>query len=83
MKLHILKIRPCYYFFVNNGMKKAELRKDDRNYEVGDLIHFVNLNEEDFTYDLDNVFKITHILRNCEEFGLNKDYCILSIEKVN
>ena len=82
MKLHTLKIQPCYYFFVNNGMKKAELRKNDRDYQVGDLIHFVNLNSEDFLNNSDNVFQITHILEDVEEFGLDKDYCILSIEKL-
>ena len=82
MKLHTLKIQPYYYFFVNNGMKKAELRKNDREYQVGDLIHFVDEHSQDFLNNPDNVFKITHILENVEQFGLNKEYCILSIEKV-
>ena len=82
MKLHILKIRSCYFSLVDNEIKKFEIRKDDRDYEEGDLIHFINISGEEDTYAYDNLFRITYILRDAEEFGLNKDYCILSIEKL-
>lgn len=82
MKLHILKIRPCYFYYVHEGFKNFEIRKDDRGYEVGDLIHFVNVSGEDYTYATNNVFQITYILRDALEFGLNKDYCILSLKKL-
>lgn len=82
MKLHILKIQDRYFFVVDHSLKKAELRKNDRDFEVGDLIHFVRVNGEDFINNPDNVFQITHILENVPEYGLDKDYVILSIEKL-
>lgn len=82
MKLHILKIRDNFYWEVSHGFKKAEIRKNDRDYEKFDLIHFVDMNGEDFIYCPDNIFMITHVLKDIPQYGLNKDYVILSIEKL-
>ena len=82
MKLHVLKIKPCYFYYVSKGLKKAELRQDDRQYEVGDLIHFVDVKGREIDCFEDNLFEITHILRNVPEFGLDANYAILSIKKV-
>ena len=82
MKLHVLKIKPCYFYYVSRELKKAELRQDDRQYEVGDLIHFVDTKGCEIDGFSDNLFEITHILRNVPEFGLDVNYAILSIKKV-
>lgn len=36
MKVHFLKIEPQYFEAVLDGSKKAELRLNDRGFEVGD-----------------------------------------------
>lgn len=36
--VHVLKIQPKYFEMVKWGIKRFELRKDDRNYQVGDFI---------------------------------------------
>ena len=82
MKLYTLKIKERYFYDVNGGLKKAELRKDDRQYEVGDLIHFVDTKGREIDCFSDNLFEITHILRKVPEYGLDVNYAILSIKKV-
>lgn len=82
MKLHNLKIKERYFYDVAQGLKKAELRQDDRQYEVGDLIHFVDVKGNEIDCFENNLYKITHTLRNVEEYGLKSGYAILSIEKV-
>lgn len=82
MKLHILKIKEEYYSDVIAGEKTFELRKNDRDYQVGDLIHFVDVNGYDFGYYKDNVFKIEYILKDVPEYGLDKSYCILGIKRL-
>ena len=82
MKLHVLKIKPCYFHDVARGLKKAELREDDRQYEVGDLIHFVDVKGREIDCFDDNLYEITHVLRNVEEYGLKSGYAILSIKKL-
>lgn len=88
MKLHELKIKEEYFNAVIRGEKTFELRKNDRDYEVGDLIHFKNI----FNYDNPDlnefegyencVFQITCVLKNVEQYGLDKEYCILGIKKL-
>jgi hypothetical protein len=58
--IHGLKIRPLYFNAVSNGVKKAELRINDRNYQCGD---FLLLREWAGEYSGNKlVVKITHIL---------------------
>jgi len=38
IKIHTIKIAPKYLNAVVAGQKKAELRKNDRNYKVGDVL---------------------------------------------
>lgn len=36
---HYLKIVPKYYLDVEHGVKTFEIRKNDRDYHVGDILH--------------------------------------------
>lgn len=38
VKKHKLKIHPEYYYAVDAGNKLFEIRKDDRGFEVGDIL---------------------------------------------
>ena len=80
MKIHILKIKDKYYQDLIRGRKSFELRKNDRDYKVGDLIHFVGINGEEYNY---NVYIIVYVLKDVPEYGLDKDYCILGIKKLD
>lgn len=82
MKLHTLKIKSQYFLEVWQGFKTFELRKNDRDYEVGDLIHFIDAEDgEEFPFE-DVIYKITYILKDVPEYGLKKGYCILGIKKL-
>ena len=73
--IHELKILPQYYNDVIKGIKKFELRKDDRGYKVGD---FILLKEYDNKYTgREILLRVIYILRNCETYGLKEGYCIL------
>lgn len=75
-RIHILKIEDKYLKAIKDGIKDGiktfELRKNDRDYQVGDLIKF--------SKDKD-IYKITYILKDVKEYGLDSNYCILSIKK--
>ena len=45
MNLHQLKIKKEFYLAVASGLKTFEIRKNDRNFQIGDLIHFVPVQE--------------------------------------
>ena len=74
--LHELKILPKYYDEVISGKKRFELRKDDRDFQVGDTVSLKEF--EDGKYSgREKRFNIKYILRNCPEYGLKDGYCIL------
>lgn len=74
---HELKILPQYFQAVWNGSKNFELRKNDRDYKVGDCLVLREYRDGTYTGSFLKVV-ITYILKDCAEYGLNKDYCILS-----
>ena len=91
MKLHELKIKHKYLVQVDCGNKTFELRKNDRDYQVDDLIHFIEIKDEDKDFNpwhlqpsiaKDTLYKITYVLKDVPEYGLDKDYCILGIKKL-
>lgn len=95
MKLHELKIKYEYLKEVQAGRKTFELRKNDRDYQVGDLIKFNCIDKDrlikvpagytmssDCFLEEDALYKITYILKDVPEYGLDSDYCILGIKKV-
>ena len=91
MKLHELKILHGYLVDITIGTKTFELRKNDRDYQEGDLIRFIDIGEDDTTttkcryephIDENTLYRITYVLKNVEKYGLDKDYCILAIKKL-
>lgn len=63
MKLHKLKIVDPYFTDVFNGVKTFEVRKNDRDFEVGDIVRLILVEagkitpfyiEREITYILDN-----------------------------
>ena len=52
--LHQLKIKQCYLCHILEGGKTFEIRKNDRDFQVGDTIRFLPLEDENY-----NVYKIT------------------------
>lgn len=85
MKLHILKIKEKYLMDILYDDKTFVIYKNDCDYEVGDLIHFVNENGKEYDHygGIEKaVFRITYILKDVPEYGFGKEYCILSIKKL-
>lgn len=78
-KTHILKLYVKYYEDVIKGKKKAEVRKNDRDFLVDDWIYFVKVdsNGTPITKRLSKPFVITHSL---ELIGINSS--MLSIEEL-
>ena len=69
------KILPEYFEAVQENRKKFELRKDEDNIQVGDEIILEEWDGE-YTGRYTNR-KVTYVLRNVPEYGLNDGYCII------
>lgn len=87
MKVHELKIKAKYYSEIWRGIKTFELRKNDRDYQVGDIIHFTVIPDETTSEEAceglntyPNLVRIIYILQDVPEYGLKEGYCILAIK---
>lgn len=79
---HELKILPQYYKEIISQRKTFEIRKDDRNFQVGDRLFLREWDGEKYTGRLTRNREITYILRDAEKYGLKEGYCILGIQPV-
>ena len=83
-RIHPLKLRATFFEDVRSGIKSFEVRKNDRDYRVGDLLEFYRVNEDE-TKDYDVRFRkrVCYILTH-ENFpqGIPKDYVILGLKEV-
>lgn len=74
--IHRLKIGDEYLTNLLSGFKKSEIRLNDRDYQVGDILEF---KESSFkTPCVIHSFRITHIHSG---LGLKENYVVLSVEK--
>ena len=78
---HTLKIEPNYLLRLVAGDKKCEIRENDRDYQVGDILEFYNCivcpeENSKFAYFY---FEITHIHSG---LGLRPDYVVLSLKRM-
>lgn len=91
MREHILKTWPNAFDAVKDGRKCFEWRKDDRGFEVGDVLVLREWDPHggtygfsgDYVWRLDGGYnelraRVTYVLRGA--FGVPADYCVMSIE---
>ncbi|MDE5421746.1 DUF3850 domain-containing protein [Ancylomarina sp. DW003] len=83
MKIHDVKIHPEFFSDVVNGVKPFEVRKNDRDYKVGEKLVLKEycpvLNE----YTNRICFKeITYVLKG-GSFGLDSDYVVLGLKEAS
>lgn len=77
---HNLKILPIYFELQNDGIKNWEIRKNDRNFQVGDIL---NLNEWDEKKYTGRVLMVEVIHTFKSSLTLKEDYVILSTKILN
>lgn len=83
--IHELKILPKWFEAVQSNKKHFELRKNDRNFKVGDILILKEFQYDKGTYTGRRVKrKVNYILCGDDSYtlGLAKGYCILGLENI-
>lgn len=77
--IHQLKTWPEYFNKIVSGYKKFELRKNDRDFDVGDtlVLQEWDPSKDSYTGEIYTVV-VSYILRG-DSFGIDNEYCIMSI----
>lgn len=74
---HKLKIKEKYLIAILNRKKTFEIRKNDRDFKVGDEILFTVVETGG---EFPHSFIVTYVLKDCPEYGLQDGYAILGIK---
>lgn len=84
MSRHSVKVLPVYFDAIENGIKRFEVRRNDRQYKVGDTLclrEYDSMKDEYTGREIDAAitYMVTH-----EEFpkGVPEDFVILSIRVI-
>lgn len=78
-KIHSLKTWPYYFEKILTGEKNFEVRKDDRNFQVGDTL-ILQEYKPGFGYTDHEIAKEVTYKLSGGEFGIEKGFCVLSIK---
>lgn len=80
--VHSLKTWPEYFQAIDSGLKTFEIRRDDREYNVGDLLNLRewDADKQEFTNSPPLLRRVTYIMRGFD-FGLRPGFVALGIEK--
>ena len=79
---HELKILPQWFADVNSGKKDFEIRRNDRDFKIGDLLRLKEYERGKYT-GKEVIRKIKYIYKGDGTYGLSEDYCILGLEQWN
>lgn len=75
-KHHYLKTETEFYQFIEIGLKKFELRKNDRDFSIGDILYLEETVNGIYTGRKMEPIEIKYIFHG-GRYGLEKDYCII------
>lgn len=75
-KIHYLKTEREYRYAVHRGEKNFEVRRNDRDFQVGDILILTPLPGETDTTSV--VVRVEYLLPG-GRFGIDPDFCVMSI----
>lgn len=81
LREHELKILPEYFSEVKAGRKNFEIRRNDRDYRVGDILILKEYRKGKYTGE-EVRRKVTYIYHGDGTYGLSEGFAVLSIEEV-
>lgn len=76
--VHEIKLSHVFFDDVQSGKKSFELRKDDRDYQIGDELLLSEIKDNVLT---GRTVRVKVIYKLAGFAGLEAGYCILGIEK--
>ena len=75
-----LKTWPAYFDAVFEGRKNFEIRRNDRDYQVGDVLHLEKYDPDSGEYDGSYLnSRVTYIVHG-PQFGILEGFCVMGIE---
>lgn len=81
MNIHPLKTWPRFYKALADGSKTFEVRKNDRDFQVGDVLELREWDHETEKYTGREMAKVVTYVLHGGAFGIDADFCVLGLRK--
>ena len=78
-KWHRLKVWPSYFRDIIKGIKTFEIRKDDRDFQIGDRLVLEEYLQNEGEYTGNVIIRFIVYKFDKHQFGLECGYCILGM----
>lgn len=78
IKTHKLKIEPEYFQAIIDGSKPFEIRKNDRNYQVGDVLILREYDEKQRRYSGE---QITRVVTYITDYQQRAGYVVMGLRR--
>lgn len=80
--VHHLKIQTEFFEAVNKGLKKFEIRRNDRDFKIGDWVFLENFNPKTNSYEPGIIkVEIIYIIEG-GQFGIEEGFIIFGFNKI-
>jgi hypothetical protein len=76
---HDLKTWPEFFRRVRSGQKNFEVRKNDRDFQVGDTLVLLEYNPVSNRYEGNEIHKVISYVLHGGQFGIEQGYCVLGL----
>lgn len=80
MAEHDLKVWPKFYDDVLYRRKRFEVRKNDRNYQVGDILRLRRFDPDKNDYTGGECLRLVTYMMLGGQFGIDPEYVVMSLD---
>lgn len=79
---HYLKCWPEYFKLVKSNLKPFEIRKNDRDFAIGDVLVLMEWLPKEKVYTGHDVYRRVVSLVHGGQFGIRKGYCVMGLKSM-
>ncbi|MCB2222282.1 MAG: DUF3850 domain-containing protein [Bacteroidetes bacterium] len=83
MKVHTLKTWSEYFTDILNGTKTFEVRKNDRDFKIGDILQLEEWNQETGSFTSRHCSREVVYVLDGGQFGVEKGYVVMGLKEVS
>ena len=76
--IHKIKIEQKFFYDIASGLKSFDVRKNDRNYAVGDTLEMFEIDENMTNTGRGVIVRVNYILPG-GKYGIEENYCVMGI----
>lgn len=80
--IHELKTWLGFFQDVDEGTRTFEVRHNDRNFKVGDILHLREFEPISGHYTGREVWRVVTYVMEGGQFGIEEGYCVMSLGEV-